>query len=311
MPDTSIGYEDVLAARSRIAGHTVVTELRALDSLGLTVKLENTQGTGSFKLRGATNVVRALMPAGVVAGSSGNHGTALAFAARDAGIGRAVIVMAADHSEHKRSRIERLGADVVVADAGNAGRDLLAQRIAEEEGLEYVSSYDHPLVIAGQGTIGLEILEARNDVEAILVPVGGGGMIAGIATAVHHVAPRVRVIGVEPVTANDTRRSLDAGHRVTIEPPDTICDGVRAQTPGRRTFPIIQRLVDDVITVPDDAVAEAMFLLWREGLMIEPSGALSVAGARHLGLGPEAVCVLSGGNITPEAHASLIAPFAS
>ena len=308
MGDELIRYTDVIAARDRIGGHTRVTPVQALESLGLSVKMENTQGTGSFKLRGATNAVRALQPAGVVAGSSGNHGTALSFAAREAGIGRTVIVMAAGDSIHKRARIEGLGAEVIVGDSGNADRDLLAQRIAAEDGLVYVSSYDHPLVIAGQGTIGLEIIESEADTGAIVAPVGGGGLIAGIATAVHDIAPHVQVVGVEPITANDTRLSLDAGHRVTIRPPDTICDGVRAQIPGVRTFPIVQRLVDDVITVSDDEVVEAMYLLWREGLVIEPSGALSVAGARRLGLGREAVCVLSGGNVTPEIHAELIAP---
>jgi len=307
--ESPIRYSDVTAARRRINGHTVVTAIREVESLGLSVKTENTQGTGSFKLRGATNVVLALDPAGVIAGSSGNHGTALSFAARKAGVKRTVIVLATDHSPHKRARIESLGAEIVVADGGNTARDLLAQQIAAEDGLEYVSSFNHPLVIAGQGTMALEILESRPNIKTIIAPVGGGGMISGIATAVHGAAPHVRVIGVEPVTADDTRRSLDAGRRVSIDPPDTICDGVRAQTPGSLTFPIIQNLVQDVITVSDDEVAEAMYHLWREGLTIEPSGALSVAGARRLGFGRDAVCVLSGGNITEDAHTRLIAPF--
>lgn len=311
MGETPIRYSDVVTARQRIAGHTVVTEVRAVDSLGFSVKLENTQITGSFKLRGATNVVLGLRPGGVVTGSSGNHGSAMSYAAREAGIERAVIVMATDHSSHKRARIEGLGGEVIVGGAGNTGRDRLAQQIAVEDGLEYVSSYDHPLVIAGQGTIGLEIVESEPDTEAIIAPIGGGGMIAGIATAVSGIAPRIRVIGVEPITANDTRLSIDAGRRLTIEPPDTICDGVRAQTPGALTFPIVQRLVDDVITVSDHEVIEAMYLLWRQGLMIEPSGALSVAGARRLGLGRRAVCVVSGGNVRPEVHAELISPLAA
>lgn len=303
-----IRYSDVVQAGGRIADFTVRTELTVLDSVGISVKHEQTQRTGSFKLRGATNFVRALQPVGVVAGSSGNHGTALSFAAREAGIERTVIVMAADHSEHKRERIEGLGAEVVVSDGGNSARDALAEQIAAEQGLEYVSSFNHPLVIAGQGTIGLEIVEARPDTTAILAPIGGGGLISGIAIAVQGATPHIRVIGVEPQTANDTRLSLDVGHRVYIDPPDTICDGVRAQTPGSVTFPIVQSLVDDVVTVSDDDVVDAMYALWREGLTIEPSGALSLAGARRLGLGPDAVCVLSGGNIEHEAHAKLISP---
>jgi len=307
--ENPIRYSDVTAARLRITGHTVVTDVREIESLGLSVKTENAQGTGSFKLRGATNVVHALHPTGVIAGSSGNHGTALSFAAREAGVKRTVIVLATDHSPHKRARIESLGAEIVVAEGGNTARDLLAQQIAIDDGLEYVSSFNHPFVIAGQGTMALEILESMPDVKTIIAPVGGGGMISGIATAVHGAAPHVRVIGVEPATADDTRQSLAVGHRVSIDPPDTICDGVRAQTPGSRTFPIIENLVDDVITVSDDEVAEAMYYLWLEGLTIEPSGALSVAGARRLGLGRDAVCVLSGGNITEDAHSRLIAPF--
>jgi threonine dehydratase len=271
--------------------------------------MEHLQGTGSFKLRGATNFVEGRRPSGVIAGSSGNHGVALAHAARLGGVERAVVVFAKNYSRQKRARLEGLGAEVVVADGGNSARDELAQEIAASQGLEYVSSHSHPLVIAGQGTVGLEVAEAAPDAKAVVAPVGGGGLISGIATALHQVSPSVRVIGVEPAGADDTYQSLEAGHRVKIDPPNTICDGVRAQTPGELTFPIVQALVEEVVVVSDEQVAEAMYLLWKEGLIVEPSGALSVAGARHAQLGPETVCVVSGGNLTFEDHSEIIKPW--
>lgn len=309
MSQLAITSDDVLSARERISDHIRHTQIRRLRSLSLSVKMEQTQLTGSFKVRGATNVVRELHPQGVVTGSSGNHGTALALAARKEGTPRAVVVMASDFSSYKRARIEDLGAEVVVTSEGNSERDAVAARLAREEGLLYVSSYDHPSVVAGQGTMGLEIAKDMPDLRTIFLPVSGGGLAAGVATAVRAETKGVRIIGVEPTTADDTLQSLRAGRRVSIDPPDTICDGVRAQTPGKLTFPIVQALVDEVVTVDDDAVAEAMFLLWREGLAIEPSGALSVAGARSLGAGAGTVCILSGGNVSPEAHAELIKPW--
>jgi threonine dehydratase len=217
--------------------------------------------------------------------------------------------MAGHFSAYKRAKIEGLGAEVVDTSGGNSERDATAAALAREEGLEYVSSHDHPLVMAGQGTMGLEIVEDAPSLETVFVPVGGGGMAAGVAVAVRAMSPATRIFGVEPVTADDTLRSLRAGHRVAIDPPDTICDGVRAQTPGKLTFPILQALLDDVVTVDDSAVTEAMYLLWREGITAEPSAALSVAAARAAGAGAGTVCILSGGNLTPEAHADLIRPW--
>lgn len=309
MPALAVGFDDVVDARARIRGHTRVTPVKFSPELGMHLKMEHVQGTGSFKLRGATNAIQRLQPSGVITGSSGNHGNALAYAAAQGGVQRAVVVLAEDHSQHKRDRLEGLGAEVIVAKGGNTARDELAQEIAASDGLEYISSHSHPSVIAGQGTVGLEVLEALPEVETVVVPIGAGGLVSGIATAIKKAAAGVRVIGVEPVGADDTSRSLDAGHRVEIDPPDTICDGVRAQTPGALTFPIIQALVDDVVVVSDDKVAEAMYLLWREGLVVEPSGALSVAGARHASLGEGTVCVLSGGNVTFETHSKIIEPW--
>ena len=308
MTELAIGLSDVVRARERIQGHVANTDLERLPALGLSVKREDQQMSRSFKIRGATNAVRALKPAGVITGSSGNHGIALAQAAREAGTPRIIVVMAKQFSVYKRAQIEALGVEVVDSTGGNSRRDALAQELAKTEGVEYISSHDQPLVIAGSGTAGLEILDAAPDVENVVVPIGGGGLASGVAVAIRSQAPKVHVIGVEPEGADDTAQSLKAGRRVRIDPPDTICDGVRAQVPGELTFPIIQEFVDDVVIVSDDSVKEAMYLLWREGLVIEPSGAASVAGARQLGLGAKTVCILSGGNVEPDVHADLIRP---
>ena len=308
MTKLAIELSDVVRARERIEGHITGTDVQGLPALGISIKREDQQVTGSFKIRGATNAIRALSPAGVITGSSGNHGIALAHAAREAGTPRIMVVMAKEFSAYKRARIEARGVEAVDSSGGNSERDAKAQELAVTEGVEYISSHDQPLVIAGAGTIGLEILDAAPDVENVVVPIGGGGLASGVALAIGSQAPKVRVIGVEPEGADDTAQSVQAGRRVRIEPPGTICDGVRAQVPGKLAFPIIQEFVDDVVIVSDDSVREAMHLLWREGLVIEPSGALSVAAARQLGLGSKTVCVLSGGNIAPEVHSDLIKP---
>lgn len=304
--ELAIELSDVIRARERIQGHIVNTDVERLPALGLSVKREDRQISGSFKIRGATNAIRALKPAGVITGSSGNHGIALAHAAREAGTPRIMVVMAKQFSAYKRGRIEALGVEAVDSSGGNSQRDALAQELATTEGIEYISSHDQPLVIAGAGTAGLEILDAAPDVENVVVPIGGGGLVSGVAVAIRSQAPKVRVIGVEPGGADDTAQSVRAGRRIRIDPPDTICDGVRAQVPGELTFPIIEELIDDIAIVSDDSVREAMYLLWREGLVIEPSGALSVAAARQLGLGPRTVCILSGGNVELDVHADLI-----
>ena len=308
MTELAIELSDVVRARERIQGQVANTDVERLPALGFSVKREDQQTTGSFKIRGATNAIRALNPAGVITGSSGNHGIALAHAAREAGTPRIMVVMAKEFSAYKRAQIEALRVEAVDSSGGNSQRDAMAQELATTESVEYISSHDQPLVIAGAGTTGLEILDAAPDVENVVVPIGGGGLASGVAVAIRSQAPKVRVIGVEPEGADDTALSLQAGRRVRIEPPDTICDGVRAQVPGELTFPIIQALIDEIAVVSDDSVREAMYLLWREGLVIEPSGAVSVAAARQLGLGPRTVCILSGGNVEPDVHADLIKP---
>jgi len=275
-----------------------------LEDAAILLKCENFQGTGSFKLRGASNAVRALRPRGVVTASSGNHGRALALAAAREGI-PCVVVMTPDATPYKRAAVAALGARIVDSPPGTEARNRVAAGVAESEGLMYVPPYDHPLVIAGQGTVGLEIAADADDLRCVVAPVGGGGLISGIATALRAKLPRVRIVGVEPADGDDTVRSLAAGERVEVPVPRTICDGARVQTPGALTFPIVQQRVDEVLTVSDAEVVEAMAALARSGVYAEPTGALSVAGALRLGLGSGTVCVVSGRNIAPTEWARL------
>jgi threonine dehydratase len=224
--------------------------------------------------------------------------------------------MTPDATAYKRAAVAALGARIVDAPAGTEARNRVAADVAAAEGLAYVPPYDHPLVIAGQGTVGLEIAEDLPGVATVVVPVGGGGLISGIATALRGRLSRVRIVGVEPAAGDDTVRSLAAGERVQVAVPQTICDGARVQSPGALTFPIVQRLVDDVITVGDDEVVAAMLALARSGVYAEPTGALSMAGALRLGLGDHAgagatVCVISGRNMAPGEWARLCAAAAA
>ncbi|HXA30204.1 MAG TPA: pyridoxal-phosphate dependent enzyme [Candidatus Angelobacter sp.] len=284
------------------------TPLLPLAGTPLWLKCEGLQETGSFKLRGASNAIAALAPRGVVTGSSGNHGRALALAAARAGI-RCVVVMTPDATPFKRAAIEALDARIVDSPPGTSARNRTALAVADEQGLTYVPPYDDPLVMAGQGTVGLEVVEDLPSLRCVVVPVGGGGLISGVSTAVRgRLGDGVRVIGVEPLDGNDTVLSRLAGQRVEVPLPRTICDGARVQTPGALTFPVVQRRVDEVIAVDDRKVIAAMKLLAMSGIYAEPTGALSVAGAFQLGLGEDegTVCVVSGRNIEPREWARLV-----
>jgi threonine dehydratase len=296
---------DVAAAAVLLAGRVLRTPLLPLDGTELLVKCESLQQTGSFKLRGATNAVTVLRPRGVVTASSGNHGRALAAAARHAGI-PATVVMTADSTPFKRATVERAGATVVDCPPGTEERTRVAEAIARERGLTLVPAYDHPLVIAGQGTVGLEILADVPEVDEVVVPLGGGGLLSGIATALGGGGRRPRLIGVEPQAGDDFVRSRAAGHRVTVPVPSTICDGARVQTPGRLTFDIVQARVDELLSVDDDAVLDALRVLANGGIYAEPTGALAVAGALQRGLRGRTVCVVSGRNVDPAEYARLL-----
>ncbi len=306
-----VTVDAVRAAAGRIAGVARVTPLVAASSddrwAHLFVKCENLQVTGSFKLRGASNFVSQLAPdataRGVITYSSGNHGQALAFAARRVGV-PSVVVMPTTAPAVKVEGARSLGAEVHFAGTTSLHRKAAAEDLARENGLTMVPPFDHAHIIEGQGTAGLEILAQLPDVTVIYVPVGGGGLIAGIAAAVRRLQPAVRIVGAEPAGAPRMTRSLAAGAPVTLESIDSIADGLLAMRPGDITFAHVRALVDEVVTVTDEDLREAMrFLVEHAKLVAEPSGAAAVAAALRLapaGASGRHVAVISGGNVAPE-----------
>ncbi len=278
-------------------------------------KCENFQRAGAFKMRGATNKILSLSDderaRGVVAFSSGNHAQAVALASRDAGV-RAVIVMPTDAPRSKLEATRGYGAEVVTFDRQREDREEVARVISEREGLAVVPPYDDYHVIAGQGTCALELLEDAPEIDALLTPCGGGGLFAGAATAAKSLKPSVRCFPVESELSDDTRQSFVKGERIKIPPPPTIADGMRTQTPGALTFPVVQRHAEDVLSVSEDEIVEAMkFLLFRSKILVEPTGAVAAAAAlfRRLPADVGSVgVVISGGNVDPEALARFINP---
>jgi len=276
-------------------------------------KCENLQRAGAFKARGATNKIRSLTDEekqrGVAAFSSGNHAQAVALAAQEAGI-RAVVAMPNDAPKAKIAATRGYGAEVRFFDRQRDNREEFARTIADSEGLTMVPPYDDYLVMAGQATCGLELLQDIPELDAILTPCSGGGLFAGVSTAAKSIKPAIRCFAVEPESANDTLQSFRNGAPVTIPPPPTIADGLRVQTPGTLTFPILQKVAEDVLTVSDEEIVAAMkFMLFRMKLLVEPSGAAAAAAvlARKLPTGVQrAGVVLSGGNVDAEFLAQLL-----
>jgi threonine dehydratase len=311
-----IGVDDVHAAAERIAGvahRTPLLRSRMLDALvgaPVVLKAENMQRAGAFKFRGACNAVAALRPEGVCSVSSGNHAQALALAAREHGA-RATILMPADAPTSKRAATEGYGAEVIEFDRYTADRDALVHRLAAERELTLVHPYDEPLVMAGQGTVGLELAAEVDDLDVVLVPCGGGGLLSGVATAIRAVSPEARIVGVEPEAGDDTARSLRAGERVRIEVRPTIADGQQVPTPGALTWEVVRALVDDVVTVSDAEIVTAMRLLFeRVKVVAEPSGASALAallGGRVTTRGGTVAVVISGGNVDATRFAALTA----
>ena len=311
-----VTLDEIRAAADRVAPVVVRTPL--LESVahpGLWLKPENLQPTGAFKLRGATNAVLALSPSererGVVTDSSGNHGLALAYTARRLGI-PCVVVMPDVAPPFKIDAVRSLGAEIVLVPPPDRLSRTLA--IASERGLAVVPPFDHPDIIAGQATIGLEILADLPSVAAVLVPVGGGGLASGVASAVTLVNPAVRVIGVEPELAADAAESLASGRIVRWDAERTgrtMADGTRSQAIGRRPFEHLSRRLDGVVTVSEAEIGAAVRLVAEEArLVTEPSGALAPAAARFRA--PESgsgtvVAVVSGGNVDPERYRQLLA----
>ncbi|MEA2267999.1 MAG: threo-3-hydroxy-L-aspartate ammonia-lyase [Solirubrobacteraceae bacterium] len=312
-----IAIDDVRAAARRLEGvahRTPVLTSRTLDRRcggRVFLKAENLQRVGAFKFRGAWNAVSALAPpGGVVAASSGNHAQALALAAALHGT-RAVILMPRDAPASKRAATEGYGAEVLEFDRYTDDREALAGAVARERGLALVHPYDEPLVMAGQGTAGLELAADVEDLDVVLVPVGGGGLLSGVATALRATQPRARIVGVEPEASDDTRRSLHAGRRERVTVGRTIADGQQLAEPGERTFAVVAALVDDVVTVTDAEIVDAMrFLFERLKVVVEPSGASALAAlmAGRLTLaGGRAGVILSGGNVDAARFAALMA----
>ena len=267
------------------------------------LKCENLQRAGAFKFRGAYNAIAQLdserLRRGVAAYSSGNHAQAIALAARLLET-PAAIAMPADAPASKLAATRAYGADVVTYDRYTEDRAEIGDRLAAERGLTLIPPYEHPDVVAGQGTVALELLEDAEGLDAIVVPVSGGGLIAGCGTVARELAPGVRVIGVEPEKGDDTKRSLAAGRRVEVPVPRTIADGLAVNTPGELTFSINQRVVDEVALVSDAEIVVAMaFMFERMKLVVEPSGAVAVAAllAGRIELDGRVGVILSGGNV--------------
>jgi threonine dehydratase len=315
-----LALDDVRAAGRRLAGRVYRTPVIASqafdDACGHAVffKCENLQRAGSFKIRGALNKLLTLTEAerarGVVAFSSGNHAQGVALAARTVGTS-AIICMPSDAPALKLEATRGYGAEVVLYDRQTDDREALARRIAQETGRIVVPPFDDPAIMAGQGTAALELMDDVGELDALVAPVGGGGLMAGCSTVGRALRPGLTIVGVETDTANDTYLSLRRGERVTIPPPPTIADGIRLTTPGALTFPILQRNLTDVALVSDDQVIEALrFLALRVRVVVEPTGAVSaaavLAGKIPAKPGSRIGVILSGGNIDPAMLVSIL-----
>jgi threonine dehydratase len=277
------------------------------------LKCENFQPMGAFKIRGAYNMVSQLsadqLQRGVITYSSGNHGQAVALAARKLGA-PAVIVMPTTAPNVKVEGARSYGAEVTFAGTTSLDRKVAAEEIAAKRHLTMVPPFDHPMVIAGQGTVGLEILDQCPDVGTVLVEIGGGGLSSGVSAAIKQRAPQVRVIGVEPEGAAKMKRSLEAGKPITLDKTSSIADGLLTVRPGELTFEHVRKFIDDVITVSDDDMIRAIAWLYRHArLVVEPSGAVTTAavmlGLVDAGRAP-IVAIVSGGNVEPEKYAHYI-----
>ena len=317
-----ISLDDVQQAAKRIEGvahRTPVITGRSLDeatgAARVHLKAENLQRVGAFKFRGAYNAVASLSnaerAAGVATVSSGNHAQALALAARLHEC-PAVILMPEDAPTGKLAATRGYGAEVILFDRYSVDREALLAELISRRGLTPVHPYDNEQVMAGQGTLAVELLEEAGELDILLVCVGGGGLISGCATATAALSPNTRIIGVEPEAGDDFVRSLQAGERVRIEVPRTIADGQQVPMPGELTFPVVQKLVHDVVTVSDAEIVKAMrFLFERAKTVAEPSGACAfaalLAGKVPDSAGQRVGVTISGGNVSPERFAELLA----
>ena len=279
-------------------------DLDALTGLNVYVKCENLQRGGAFKIRGASNLILSLsadqLRNGVVAFSSGNHAQATAIAAKHVNA-PATIVMPEDAPRSKMEPTRAQGARIVTYNRFTDDREAIAAEIMKETNGALVPPYDHPMIMAGQGTAALELMEDSPVFDALVVCIGGGGLFAGCSTIAKDMNPSIRVFGVEPELANDTWLSLQKGERVTIAPPDTIADGLRSPSPGKLTFPVVQKNAEQVLLVSEDEIRSTMrFLMEKLHIVVEPSGAVALAAVMHgkLPAGIRRVgVILSGGNV--------------
>ncbi|MBC3879974.1 threo-3-hydroxy-L-aspartate ammonia-lyase [Undibacterium sp. LX40W] len=315
----SISYEDIVAAQQRIQAfihQTPVLHSTTFDELiGAEVffKAENTQRMGAFKIRGACNALLQFdeqqKKQGVVTFSSGNHAQAIALAARELGM-RAVIVMPEDAPKIKIEATRGYGGEVVLYDRYTEDREAIGRRLAQEQGLSLIPPYDHPHVMAGQGTAAKELIEEVGKLDYLFVPLGGGGLLSGCALAAKNLLPQCTVIGVEPDAGNDGQRSLLSGSIVHIDTPKTIADGAQTQHLGQHTFPVIQKYVDAIHTVSDRELVAAMrFCASRMKTVIEPTGCLGIALAMQPAMnlkGKRVGIIISGGNVDIQRFAQLL-----
>jgi threonine dehydratase len=317
-------YDDVVAAAGRLQGHAhktpVLTSRTVNAELGAEVffKCENLQRMGAFKFRGAFNALAKFSPqqraAGVVAFSSGNHAQAIALSARLLGI-PATIVMPQDAPAAKVAATKGYGGTVVLYDRYTEDREQIGRDLAARDGLTLIPPYDHPDVIAGQGTAAKELFEEVGALDALFTPLGGGGLLSGTSLAARALSPACKLYGVEPAAGNDGQQSFRSGSIVHIEVPKTIADGAQTQHLGQRTFPIIRRHVDDILTATDDELVDCMgFIAARMKLVVEPTGCLGLAAARQMKqalAGKRIGIILSGGNVDLPRFCELIAARAS
>ncbi len=317
----AVAFDDVLAAAERLRGvahRTPVVTSRTLDERTggrAFLKCENLQRMGAFKFRGAYNRIAQLNEdqrrSGVVAFSSGNHAQGVALAARLLGV-PAAIVMPSDAPAAKLAATREYGAEVVLYDRHTMNRGAIASQLATERGATLVPPYDDAAIVAGQGTVALELLENEPDLDVLLVCTGGGGLLAGCALAATALAPGIAVYGVEPEAGDDFAQSFARGERVEIDVPDTIADGQQTTSPGELTFPIVKRLCAGILTVSDEELREAMrFAFERLKLVFEPSGASALAAllARKIDVrGKRVGVIVSGGNVDAARYAAIIAP---
>lgn len=319
-----VHFSDIEAAADRIRGRahrTPIVTSRTADRLAggsIFFKCENLQRAGAFKFRGAFNAL-SLLPAdarerGVLSYSSGNHAQALALAGRELEIPTTIIIPD-DAPRVKLEATQGYGAEIITYSREETTREELAAKVADEREIPIIPPYDHPHIVAGQGTVALELIEDTPPIDVLLVPCGGGGLLAGSAVAVAHLLPHCRVVGVEPERADDATRSFHSGRLQTVENPDTIADGARTPSLGQVTFPLVVEHVHDMVTVSEEAIVRAMRFLWeRLKLVVEPTGALAFAALLEKKVevrGQRVGIIISGGNVDLGTLASLFASRAS